>query len=373
MNEKYIMSRNELTTLQALPTEIKMQKSLHRIREWIDYYGEANVYASFSGGLASTVLYYLIKLVNPNVPAIFVNDRNQIPSVTRHVYQLKGQNNSKYAYITKRHEPYNYDWNQGDTIVVRVTKHKIQEVIKENGYLVVSKSVSRQIYDCRKLMDANPDGYADDPRFLSKLDVSNRYSVPKAYQYLIYDRDIKISHMCCIRMKESEFLAYERETGRYAPFTGEQAEESRDRREAYMKFGCNGFNRKKPKSTPLGFWTKQDLLWVIKKYNLPYAQAYGDIITNRHGKLITTGEQRTGCMCCTAGVMCEKCGNNRFQNLAKNYPKQFEFAMKPLEQGGLGMRAVLDKLGVSTDYVEELNLEELYNMYSCSMKAATDD
>lgn len=359
------MSHGELKNLQSLPTEVKISKSLKRIEEWIEYYGERNVYMSLSGGLASTVVYYLIKLVNPNIPAVFVNDRNQLSSVTRHVYMLKAQNNAKYAYITHQYKPYDYEWNVEDTIDVRVSKAKISDVIQENGYLVVSKAVSRQIYDCRKIMDANPDGYKNDPRFISKLDVKNRYSVPLKYQYLIYDRSIKISHMCCIRMKENEFAAYERESGRAFPFTGEQAEESRDRSDAFRQFSCNGFNRKKPKSTPLGFWTKQDLLKVIVERNLPYADAYGEIKKNACGKYRTTGEQRTGCVCCTAGVMCERRGSNRFQNLAKFYPKQFDYAMKPIEKGGLGMRSVLDKLNVSTEYLETYSLEELLKMYSC--------
>ena len=41
--------------LQALPLELKIEKTKLRIREWYDYYG-GEVYVSFSGGKDSTVL-----------------------------------------------------------------------------------------------------------------------------------------------------------------------------------------------------------------------------------------------------------------------------------------------------------------------------
>ena len=43
------MNMNELTMLQALPLDLKIAKTKLRIREWVDYYGEENVYISFSG------------------------------------------------------------------------------------------------------------------------------------------------------------------------------------------------------------------------------------------------------------------------------------------------------------------------------------
>ena len=50
-------------------------------------------------------------------------------------------------------------------------------------------------------------------------------------------------------------------------------------------------------------------------------------------------------MFCGFGVTEEK-EPNRFQRMQTAYPKQYEFCMKPTEKGGLGMRCVLEYLGV---------------------------
>ena len=41
---------------------------------------------------------------------------------------------------------------------------------------------------------------------------------------------------------------------------------------------CNVFNDKRSMSTPLAFWTEQDILNYLIKYNIPIASVYGKII-----------------------------------------------------------------------------------------------
>ena len=59
----------------------------------------------------------------------------------------------------------------------------------------------------------------------------------------------------------------------------------------------------------------------------------------------TTGVRRTGCMFCAFGAHLEKCPN-RFQKMRETHPKQYDFCMRPKEQGGLGMAEVLDYIGI---------------------------
>ena len=59
----------------------------------------------------------------------------------------------------------------------------------------------------------------------------------------------------------------------------------------------------------------------------------------------TTGVSRTGCMFCAFGAHLESCPN-RFQQMKETHPKQYEYCMKPVEAGGLGMAEVLDYIGV---------------------------
>ena len=63
------------------------------------------------------------------------------------------------------------------------------------------------------------------------------------------------------------------------PFLGTLAEESRIRQQAWIRNGCNAFDSKKPQSTPIAFWTEQDILQYIVEYGLDIAPVYGDIVS----------------------------------------------------------------------------------------------
>lgn len=53
-------------------------------------------------------------------------------------------------------------------------------------------------------------------------------------------------------------------------------------------------------------------------------------------------------MFCMFGVHLEK-EPNRFQRMKENYPKQYDFCIRPIEENGLGMGKVLDYIGVKYD------------------------
>jgi len=80
-------------------------------------------------------------------------------------------------------------------------------------------------------------------------------------------------------------------------------------------------------------------LTYIRDFKIPIPSVYGDIVENKKGKLITTGERRTGCVWCPIGVHLDK--ENRFQRLAKTHPKLHNYCMNALELG-----AFLDFIGV---------------------------
>ena len=70
---------------------------------------------------------------------------------------------------------------------------------------------------------------------------------------------------------------YFKETGR-VPIIATMADESRSRRSAWMRQGCNAFSKKSPSSQPMSFWTENDVLEFLHTYNIPYASVYGEII-----------------------------------------------------------------------------------------------
>jgi 3'-phosphoadenosine 5'-phosphosulfate sulfotransferase (PAPS reductase)/FAD synthetase len=124
--------------------------------------------------------------------------------------------------------------------------------------------------------------------------------------------------------------------------TGVMACESNLRKQQYQKNGCNSFDANNPKSSPMGFWTEQDVLNYMKINELEYASVYGEIIPdpNVENALTTSGCKRTGCMFCMFGVHLEH-EPNRFQLMKETHPKQYAYCMK-----NLGLAEVLDYIGV---------------------------
>lgn len=157
---------------------------------------------------------------------------------------------------------------------------------------------------------------------------------------LARDAPFLISHYCCFKMKKSPMHKYQT-AHKYKPILATLAEESRVRKQAWIRHGCNAFESKNPMSQPMSFWTEQDVLAYIVKYNVPIASVYGDIVSagsdgndypavdcagDVQCDLKCTGCQRTGCIFCAFGMHLEK-GETRFQRLAKTHPKQYEFAI----------------------------------------------
>lgn len=60
----------------------------------------------------------------------------------------------------------------------------------------------------------------------------------------------------------------------------------------------------------------------------------------RNIKLQTTECQRTGCMFCMFGCHLEK-QPNRFQKMKETHPAVYNYCMKPVEEGGLGLDEIM--------------------------------
>jgi 3'-phosphoadenosine 5'-phosphosulfate sulfotransferase (PAPS reductase)/FAD synthetase len=107
--------------------------------------------------------------------------------------------------------------------------------------------------------------------------------------------------------------------------------ESALRKTAYYQFGCNAFDKKRPTSQPLSFWTEQDIWDYIHKFNVPYSKIYD------------MGYERTGCVFCLFGINQEK-EPNRMQKLAKTHPHLHKYCMEQL-----GIKEVLNYLNIPTE------------------------
>jgi 3'-phosphoadenosine 5'-phosphosulfate sulfotransferase (PAPS reductase)/FAD synthetase len=153
-------------------------------------------------------------------------------------------------------------------------------------------------------------------------------------------------------MKKKPSKQYEKKT-KNKPFIGTMASDSKMREAQYLLNGCNAFDVGRPRSTPLGFWTEQDILQYLKENNLPYASVYGNI-RKRGGQLETTGVKRTGCMFCMFGVHLEP-EPNRFQRMQITHPDRWAYCTGggQMVNGkwvpsnkGLGIGFILDYIGV---------------------------
>lgn len=81
MENKHTMS--DLYQMQSMSLNDKIRMTKYRIKEWVNTYGEDEVYLSFSGGKDSTVLGHIIREVcgYKNIPFVFVDVPTQYPEL----------------------------------------------------------------------------------------------------------------------------------------------------------------------------------------------------------------------------------------------------------------------------------------------------
>lgn len=308
--EEAAMKRNFLKQRQSLPLKLKIELSKNRIKQFYEHF-DGKVYVSFSGGKDSTVLLHLVRSLFPEVPAVFVDTGLEYPEVRSFIKSF-------------------------DNVITLRPEMPFNKVITEYGYPVISKEVAQFIEDNRR----NPNGYTAkkfDPNSDYVKKYGSRFCLAK-WNYL-KDSDIKISSQCCRIMKKTPAKKFEKESG-LKPFIATMAAESNLRKQEYIKKGCNSFDSKRPASTPLGFWTEQDILQYLVENNLPYCSVYGEIKQDKNGKYYTTGAKRTGCMFCMFGVHNEK-SPNKFELMRETHPKLHDYCINKL-----GCGKVLDFIGV---------------------------
>lgn len=342
----------DLAQMQSLPLEAKIRMTKERIRQWYEHWN-GMVYVSFSGGKDSTVLKHIVDSMYDDVPSLFINTGLEYPEI------------QKFA------------MSQKNVVTVR-PEMRFDEVLKKYGYPVVTKRIAETIYYAKKNISEGKNTLR--VRLINGVEVSkegfkSKFNAKK-WKFLI-EAPFDVSKNCCKCMKIKPASTYKKQTGR-VPFLATMTGESLQRYSAWLVNGCNAYNTKDPVSAPMAFWTEQDILHYIKKYNVPYCSVYGDIVVDEKPdgdeilngqinmidylgchdektKLRTTGCDRTGCIFCGFGCHLEK-SPNRFQRLKETHPRQYEYCIgggEYNEEGkwvpskeGLGLGKVLDYIGV---------------------------
>lgn len=337
-------SKDDLRQMQSLPLEAKIIMTERRIRDWIDYWN-GDVYVSFSGGKDSTVLKHIVDQMGYDIPAVFVNTGLEYPEIQTFVREIKA---GKYSCFNSNVE------------ILR-PEMRFDEVIQKYGYPVASKEVAGYVREAKH-------SKSEKLRTIRIQRLTGQYRRPDGeisefnnpkWGFLL-DAPFEVSDKCCAVMKKNPINKYAKQTGRKG-IIGTMANESRFRKLSWIRYGCNMYDSPTKKlSRPLSFWTEQDILHYIKKFNVPYCPVYGEIQVKANAENIdgqinlidylgcyepedtleTTGCSRTGCMFCMFGCHLEK-APNRFQRMKETHPKQYEYCMNQL-----GLKEVLEYIGV---------------------------
>ena len=295
------MDKWQLTQMQNLPLEIKIEKTKLRLKEWYEYWN-GEVYISFSGGKDSTVLLHIARTLYPDIECVFCDTGLEYPEVREFIKTFN------------------------DITWIKPTIN-FKNVIEKYGFPVISKEVSERIWMLKN--------YNLSEEFKTKL---LNGKIPKKWLFLL-DQDIKISHKCCNELKKKPFVKYERQTGKKV-IMGYLAIESKLRIQKYLKLGCNSFESRRKISSPLSFWTENDVLEYIFKNKIKIPSVYGEIVKD-NDNYYNTGCKRTGCIFCGFGAHLEDTPN-RFQRLKKTHPKLYDYCIYKLN-----LKSILDILRIN--------------------------
>lgn len=280
------LTGNELNDRISWTLNQKIDHSLGAIEQFYNY-TNGKSYISFSGGKDSTVLLHLVRMIYPNMEAVFINTGKEFPEIQQFVKTID-----------------NVRWMR--------PKYTFAEIVKKYGFPYPSKEVSQKIYEIRH---TNSDKLRNKRLF---GDEKGNGKVSEKWKHLIY-APFEVSNQCCNKLKKEPAHRYEKETGN-RPITGQMASESSLRKMQYLKSGCNVLEGKKIISNPLSIWTDKDIWDYITKFNIPYSKIYD------------MGYERTGCFDCLFGINMDK-EQNRFQRLHITHPAQWNYSVNVLGIG----------------------------------------
>lgn len=373
---------------QSLPRRLKYVHGLKVAQEFYDHYN-GNVIVMVGGIDSYTLWKWLRKNIDPNIKGATV-------------YTAEPKGNQKILLAEKK--------KVGDQLIfIKPLKSKTQ-VLKEDGYPIGSKEISKVIRTFQNPNDKNLTsrrayltGIKGDGTYqsrlmlakkwykfinrqfmkqfiLSQIDYFNslettefKYSkdkdgravtkeeiieslnkkliyvehIPKDYSH------IKIDNTCCYYIKEKALDNYCKEHD-LKIYMGLMESEGGSRGKSLKTNGCNLFDTNKPRSLPFRIFSKSDVLALALELEIPISTEYGEIIEtgideNGDKTYTTTLAKRTGCEVCGYGLELEA-RPHRFDRMQMEDPNQYNFWVNDQ-----GWGEVMEALGVEHgNYVETL-------------------
>lgn len=288
-----------------MDNELMLFDRLEVIKTTIAKYGEDNFYLSFSGGKDSTILHRLLDEALPN---------NRIPRV----YIDTG-----IEYLAIREFVLNLAKNDDRFVIIKPTR-PIKQTLEKYGYPFKSKEHSLKLSQFQK--GEVPPNIAKYMRF------GEHFACPKSLAYQFSkDFALKVSNLCCTKLKKEPFHKWEKENHKPIAITGMRREEGGQR--ANIK-GCiiTDKNGKAKKFHPLLVVSDEWEEWYLKERGIKLCPLYYPPFNFK----------RTGCKGCPYNTSLQE----DLSVMALYLPKereQCEFIWKPVydEYRRIGYR--LDK------------------------------
>lgn len=361
-----MFTKKDLVRMIKEPYEMQYQRILAKIMEAINW-TKGDIVVCFSGGKDSALMLdmyceviQMFGLSHIPIKVAWANTTNETAAMREYV-----------PYFIKRCEQ-KYGVKIDFTEVTPAKGQNIVTVMKQEGLPFISKSVSSLLRKVTKDLEKNDVTYEDikdlhkptiycrdtlkemglsNTTVLAMTGYSRKYedfgtAFKLAQQWLpllniknVTGENIRFSEKCCTILKKEPISRLNFPN----IMTGEQAVESRDRENAWLKTGCNyRFPDGAIRSKPLGSVSLDAILYSINYREIPICSDYGKIeeYMNCDKKCYRcTGAQRTGCALCGFGI---KFDPERFIRLQETEPAKVAYAFKPISQGGLGYKEVCE-------------------------------
>ena len=261
---------------------------------------ENNAYLSFSGGKDSTVLHYLLDEALPGnkIPRVYSDTGIELNSVRKFVYELK---------------------EKDERITIIKPTENIRKILEQYGYPFKSKKHSRVLkqYQTNGLENKYTRVYLGLEN--TKKGTPCFRGCPKKLKFQFtpeYIYRLKVSDMCCMKLKEERLKKYQIENNKPISIVGIRREEGGRR----MKAQCAMFNGNKlDKFQPLAPITEDWENYFIELKNIKLAEVYYPPYNFK----------RTGCKGCPFAVDLK----DELETLSRFFPaerKQCEMIWKPV-------------------------------------------
>ena len=233
--------------------EFLLEDRLQKIKSTIEKYGEDNFYLSFSGGKDSTVLSALLDMacLGNKIPRVYADTGIELNLIKDFVYKLAG--NDERINIIKPTTP-------------------IKQMLQNDGYPFKSKSHSNYVkkYQKKGFEYKSVRAYTRQENTLKGTPLFHPCPLKLLYQFSDENK-LKISDMCCFRLKEEPLDNWKKENNKMYGIVGIMRAEG-GRRSGSQ---CLSFSGKKLKNfQPLVLITKEWEEWFINKYNVEICEIY---------------------------------------------------------------------------------------------------